>query len=116
MSSEVSHDYSSDAYIFDRNTTDARLNVQWNLLGSAYGATPQSLKFSKQGVADLVVVIICLVLMFLSNRFEKREIEAIDIAQQTTQDYSVVVKNPPPDIKSEKVGYLSLYLSNSLFI
>jgi hypothetical protein len=41
--------------------------------------------------------------MILANRLEKQEIEAIDISQQTTQDYSVVVKNPPSEIRSEKV-------------
>lgn len=41
--------------------------------------------------------------MILANRLEKQEVEAIDIAQQTTQDYSVVVKNPPPDCASEEV-------------
>jgi hypothetical protein len=42
--------------------------------------------------------------MIFSNKFEKQEIEAIDIAQQTTQDYSIVVKNPPPDCTNEEVS------------
>ena len=101
--SDVSYDLITDEYVFDGNTTKARLKTSFNLLGSAYGATPQSLSFGKQGVADLVIFSIFLVTMVLANRLEKKEIEAIDISQQTTQDYSVVVKNPPPDCTCEKV-------------
>ena len=106
--SYVSYDTSTDKYIFDRNTTNDKLSVPWNLLGSVYGATPQSLKFSKQGVADLVMFAICFVLMVLASRLEKKEVENIDIAQQTTQDYSIVVTNPPANVTSDQVCILSL--------
>ena len=108
--SNISYNIFTDEYVFDRNMTEGKLKTQWNLIGSVYGATPQSLQFGKQGVADLVVFSICLLLMIVSNRLEKQEIEAIDIAQQTTQDYSIVVKNPPADIRSEKVPLLCCLL------
>jgi predicted RND superfamily exporter protein len=72
------------------------------LIGSVYGATRDSLKYNKQGAADIVCVLIVLIFLFVAPWLERRAVERIDVAQQTTQDYSVCVMNPPETVTDTK--------------
>ncbi|GMH54903.1 hypothetical protein TrRE_jg3811 [Triparma retinervis] len=94
------------------------------LLGSVYGAVREDLKMSNQGNADIATCIILAVFVLLLKRFEDANIENIDLAQQTPQDYSIRVRNLPKNITnpdyyhkffSEKWGdvvFVSLALDN----
>lgn len=72
------------------------------LIGSVYGATRDSLKSEKQGAADIVCIVIMLLFLFAAPWLEHRAVERIDVAQQTTQDYSVCVMNPPETVTDTK--------------
>jgi hypothetical protein len=75
------------------------------LQGSAEGATLDSLKFKRQGASDIACLIVLCAAMIVATRFEKAKIESIDEAQQTTQDYSIVINNPPVSITDPKHYY-----------
>ena len=65
------------------------------LVGSALGATRQDLVMANQGASDIAC---CLVIVFFAigaRYIEKQSVEAIDVSQQTAQDYSVCITNPP---------------------
>lgn len=68
------------------------------LIGSVYGAERKDLSFGDQGASDIVCcVLICLFALF-GGYLEDKVVTKIDVSQQTSQDYSVVVTNPPEDV------------------
>jgi hypothetical protein len=73
------------------------------LLGSVYGARSEDLKLNRQGAADITISIFLAIFAVIFHYAQDREIERIDVAQQTTQDYSVVITNPPSDICDPQV-------------
>lgn len=75
------------------------------LVGSVYGATRDSLKLSKQGAADIAVCVLLTVFSLAASFLEGDAIESADAAQQTIQDYSVVIKNPPQEVTDPQVYY-----------
>lgn len=95
---------SDDVDVFKRmfNTTIDETSL--TLVGSTYGATRESLKYEKQAAADIACVLILVIALMVASLFaEKDVVESIDAAQQTTQDYSVVIDKPPASITDPKV-------------
>jgi hypothetical protein len=77
--------------------------ISLNLLGSVYGTRSEDLKLNKQGAADISITIFLAIVAVAFHYLQREEIERIDVAQQTTQDYAVVITNPPPNILNPKV-------------
>jgi len=75
------------------------------LIGSVYGATRESLKIAKQGAADITVCVFLTIFALAASFLEGDAIETADAAQQTIQDYSVVIKNPPGEVFDPQVYY-----------
>ena len=65
------------------------------LLGSVYGATREDLSFSRQGLSDIITMAILIVFILCLKKFEEKNVEDIDLSQQTTQDYAIRVTNLP---------------------
>mmetsp|Transcript_20765 Transcript_20765/g.29851 ORF Transcript_20765/g.29851 Transcript_20765/m.29851 type:complete len:963 (-) Transcript_20765:164-3052(-) len=72
------------------------------LVGSVYGAERDDLSFGKQGASDIVCCVIICIFAIIGGYLEQREVEAIDVSQQTAQDYSIMVSNPPAHITDPK--------------
>ena len=65
----------------------------------------ECLTLDGQVLADILVVIAFIIFIILINQFEDNIILQIDLDQQTTQDYSVWVRNPPADFCDPKDYY-----------
>jgi hypothetical protein len=65
------------------------------LVGSALGAYRGALKMSHQGASDIACCIVIVVFAVVARYIERASVEAIDVSQQTAQDYSVCITNPP---------------------
>jgi fructose 1,6-bisphosphatase len=50
------------------------------------------------GVIDLIMMIFVIGVLLLLGRLQDKEAEALDLAEQTAQDYSVVIEDPNPDM------------------
>lgn len=94
--------YNSDELILPVNMTYP-VETPVRLLGSVYGARRSGLKFDKQVAADIAICCILLIFSFVSEFVEEKEIEDIDLSQQTSQDYTVVITNPPPNYSDPQV-------------
>lgn len=80
-----------------------------NLLGSVYGTRSQDLKLDKQGAADMAITAFLAIFTIIFHYAQNKEIERIDVSQQTTQDYSVVITNPPSKILNPQVFIFILF-------
>lgn len=69
-----------------------------------YGVIRSDLKFYKQGISDVVVTVILVIVAFTGYLVERRAVKRIDEQQLTTKDYAVVVSNPPPQITDPNVS------------
>jgi hypothetical protein len=87
------------------STNDTTVPTRINLLGSVYGTRSEDLKITKQGAADLAITLFLIIVAIFFHYFQKEEIERIDVAQQTTQDYAVVITNPPPNVLDPQEYY-----------
>lgn len=65
------------------------------LIGSTLGATREKLVMANQGASDIACCIVIIVFAVIARYVEKQSVEAIDVSQQTAQDYSVCITNPP---------------------
>jgi hypothetical protein len=90
----------SGPYCIHSNET---VPTRMNLLGSVYGTRSEDLKIMKQGAADIAITLFLVIVVVGFHYLQKEEIERIDVAQQTTQDYSVVILNPPPNVLDPQV-------------
>lgn len=75
------------------------------LIGSVYGLTREQLKYSNQGQADIITCVILGTFVFALKYFESKNIEQIDLAQQTPQDYAVRVTRVPKHVKNPDAYY-----------
>lgn len=66
------------------------------------------LKFYKQGMSDIVVTIILVIVALTGYQFERVAVRRIDEQQLTTKDYSVVVRNPPEHITDPDVRIVTI--------
>lgn len=85
------------------NHTNGTVPTRMNLLGSVYGTRSEDLKLGKQGAADIAITVFLAAVAVVFHYLQKEEIERIDVAQQTTQDYAVVITNPPPNVLDPQV-------------
>lgn len=97
--------------IFHNGTAPTRLN----LLGSVYGTTSEDLKLQKQGAADIAITAFLALFAIIFHYAQNKEIERIDVSQQTTQDYSVVIINPPSNILNPQVILHKIILIYNFF-
>jgi hypothetical protein len=95
------------------NGTAESVPTSLNLYGSVYGARTEGLRLRKQGAADISITIFLAIAAVVFHYLQQEEIERIDVAQQTTQDYSVVIKNPPPNILNPQVSLVRPFLPPS---
>ncbi len=65
------------------------------LKGTVHGAFLKDLRWTLTGIPDIVVVVVLLLFSITAKKAESIAVEAIDVSQQTPQDYSVCVHNPP---------------------
>jgi hypothetical protein len=65
------------------------------LVGSVLGATRDKLKMSHQGASDIACCLVIMIFAVVARYVEKESVEAIDVSQQTAQDYGVCITNPP---------------------
>jgi hypothetical protein len=65
------------------------------LVGSTLGATRGRLVMANQGASDIACCIVIIIFALVARYIEKQSVEAIDVSQQTAQDYSVCITNPP---------------------
>ena len=86
------------------------------LRGTAYGCTRDSLLLTRQGVADIVITLLILVALIVARVAESRIIKNIDEDLLTTDDFSVVVLNPPKDCTDPSVRVTSYYSHNPYFL
>ena len=77
----------------------------FQLEGSVYGASRDDLKLNHQGVSDIMICIVICAFSLFSHSMENRIVTKIDVAQQTTQDYSVMCTNPPLNCLDMDVYY-----------
>jgi len=77
--------------------------VPYTLQGSVLNATREGLSFEDQGSADITTCAILFFFVLFLKKFEDKNIESIDLAQQTPQDYAVQVKNLPKHIRDPDV-------------
>lgn len=70
-------------------------DIPFYLKGSALGASRADLSFKNQGLTDVIVCALLVVFAIVAKVAEDRAIEVIDVSQQTAQDYSVCITNPP---------------------
>ena len=76
--------------------------------GSVYGVIRSDLKFYRQGMSDIVVTIILVIVALTGYQFERIAVRRIDEQQLTTKDYAVVVRNPPEHITDPDVYTVQL--------
>lgn len=76
-----------------------------SLIGSTYGAEREDLKFGHQGASDIVCCCLIGLLALISGYIQKQTIKKIDVAQQTAQDYTIVIENPPRTATDPQVYY-----------
>jgi hypothetical protein len=92
------------------NTTTIRqyqVDTPFRLLGSVYGITARDLKLYRQGLSDLIISGLLVLLTAVAGIAMKHQIQKIDVSQQTTKDYSVVITNPPLGIEDPQVEPLA---------
>ena len=73
-------------------------NTETRLQGSAYGTTRADLKMGTQGISDVVVTLILMLICIAAGYAQQYGVEKIDKDHLTPSDYSVMVSNPPPTI------------------
>ena len=93
-----------DVPLFD-NSTRQDLETPVRMLGSVYGVIRSDLKFNKQGMTDIAVTIVLVLVAFFGYQFERLAVRRIDEQQLTTKDYTVVVRNPPPHVTDPDVSF-----------
>ena len=62
------------------------------LLGSVYGAEREDLSMKHHGNSDIATCVILAAFVLLLKRFEERNIEKIDLAQQVREDWGGALK------------------------
>jgi hypothetical protein len=72
--------------------------IDATLEGSVLGASREDLTFADQGTADIVTCCILAVFVFALKKIESKNIEQIDLGQQTPTDYSVRLRNVPTNV------------------
>jgi hypothetical protein len=88
------------------NTTQSyQLYTPFRILGSVYGTTARDLRLSRQGLSDLIISGLLIILTAMAGIAMKHQIQKIDVSQQTTKDYSVVITNPPLEIEDPQEYY-----------
>ena len=80
-------------------------NTSWNLEGSVFGLGRLDLEFDSQVAADIGITLFLMLFIIVATQFEDNVIADIDARQQTTQDYSVWVKNPLPEVDDPQEYY-----------
>jgi hypothetical protein len=80
-------------------------DVEGTMEGTVYGADRDCLKFNGQVAGDIIVVVAFVIFIILVNQYEDDVIRDIDEAQQTTQDYSIWIKDPPQDVTNPQEYY-----------
>ncbi len=70
-------------------------NTSTWLNGTVHGAFLSDLKWTLTGIPDIVVVVVLLLFNLTAKKAESIAVEAIDVSQQTPQDYSVCIHSPP---------------------
>uniref|UniRef100_A0A7S1FN12 CSC1/OSCA1-like cytosolic domain-containing protein n=1 Tax=Corethron hystrix TaxID=216773 RepID=A0A7S1FN12_9STRA len=78
--------------LFNPPKADGKISF---LYGSVLGASRNDLSLRRQGSSDLFTCAILLLFTLMLNRFEKKNVEEIDVSQQTPKDYTVRIKNLP---------------------
>ncbi|GMH51021.1 hypothetical protein TrST_g8569 [Triparma strigata] len=80
-------------------------NTTSTLVGSVYGLGRDNLTFANQGQADIITCLVLGAFVFALKYFESKNIEQIDLAQQTPQDYAVRVTRVPEHMKNPDSYY-----------
>jgi hypothetical protein len=75
----------------------------FRIIGSVYGASVNDLRFYRQGISDIIITSLLVLFTAVAGVAMKHQIQKIDISQQTTKDYSVVVANPPLGVDDPQV-------------
>jgi hypothetical protein len=75
------------------------------LLGSVYGSSRNDLRLSKQCAADIAICIFLGIFSVFAYKAEEIAVQTSDKKMQTTRDYTVVVTNPPSNIKDPDLYY-----------
>lgn len=75
------------------------------LLGSVYGAEREDLKVAYQGASDIAVCCILFIFSIVAAVVEEKSVVAADAGQQTTSDYTCVIRNPPSDVTDPTAYY-----------
>jgi hypothetical protein len=78
------------------------------LVGSAYGATSDSLTVGGQGAYDLIVVALLTLILIASGYLQKNTAKKIDRNHLTPSDYSIQIENPPKNV-SDPVEYQKFF-------
>jgi hypothetical protein len=73
------------------------------LIGTVYGAERSSLALAHQGSSDILCCIFICIFALIAGYMESKVVEEIDLSQQTTQDYSILIKNPPKEVTDPQV-------------
>lgn len=81
-----------------QNKKDNPSDTPSSLIGSTYGASRDNLKQSEQGGSDIAISVIITLFAIFASIVESYAVEQIDDSNLTTQDYAVVLKNPPKSI------------------
>ena len=55
-----------------------------------------------EGMLNLAVVVLMVVALWVMNKLQKRMTVKFDLDEQTAQDYSIQITNPPPDANDPK--------------
>mmetsp|Transcript_5867 Transcript_5867/g.8808 ORF Transcript_5867/g.8808 Transcript_5867/m.8808 type:complete len:978 (+) Transcript_5867:167-3100(+) len=84
---------------------DSKDTTPYLLYGSVFGSTRFDLDFISYGVPDLAVVAFLLICLAVAKKAQDKAVQKIDEAQQTPQDYSVCITNPPENIVDPDVYY-----------
>jgi hypothetical protein len=75
------------------------------MLGTAYGSTRADLKFNHQGASDIVVTLLLLLLFFVAGYLQDSFTNVIDEQLLTSNDYSVIMYNPPKNLTDPQDYY-----------
>ena len=62
------------------------------------------------GMLNLAVVVLMVVALWTMNKLQKRMTVKFDLDEQTAQDYSIQITNPPPDANDPKEWIVSFIL------
>lgn len=87
----------------ESNHTQYIVFTPFRILGSVYGTTAHDLSLYRQGLSDMLITSVLILLTAVAGMAMKHQMEKIDVSQQTTKDYSVVITNPPADIDDPQV-------------